>query len=111
MKEQESELDSFAKAAPVYDDFPRTKKDAKTSPQKGKDKKRKKSDAIISPAQPPPTAGPVAPGLRMRQNVAMALDLALIAPLPPMTGRLFYAKLTNLYNYLDVFVVSIVGYQ
>ena len=69
-------LDSFAKAAPKYDDIP---KDVKTTPKKEKDKKRKKSDAK-SPTQPTPTVGPVVPSLKMKQNTAMAM--ALIAPTP-----------------------------
>ena len=84
---------SFAKAAPVYDDMPKDKKDAKATPKKEKDKKTKKSDAK-SPAQPTPTVGPVAPSLKMKQNTAMAM--ALIAP-TPRQGKIFYAKLTNLH--------------
>ncbi len=95
---------SFAKAAPVYDDMP--KSNAKTTPTKEKDKKRKKSDA-----QPTPTVGPVAPSLKMKQNTAMAM--ALIAP-TPRAGKIFYAKLTKLIStcmtlYYYACIVSIIA--
>lgn len=96
---------SFAKAAPVYDDIPRSAKDVKATPVKEKDKKRRKSDAK-SPAQPTPTVGPVAPSLKMKQNTAMAM--ALIAP-TPRAGKIFYAKLGKLYKLLSCWPLILVG--
>ena len=61
---------SFAKAAPVYD-ISDTKMDKKSTPKK----KEKKGKTSTPEALPLASVGPVAPSLKMKQNVAMAMAL------------------------------------